>query len=70
MSSMKAFAGDKLTVTRNMKFVFHSVENMLETRGNASYQHFLHFQQCFQIALSSGLIDCVTKLIFCLIKKE
>ena len=27
MSSMKAFAGDKLTVTRNMKFVFHSVEN-------------------------------------------
>ena len=56
MSSMKAFAGDKSNVCQNMKFVFHSVENMLEKKENASYQHFLCFQQCFQKALSSGLI--------------
>ena len=39
---------DELDITHNVKFVFHSGENIWGKGHNASYQHLLLFQQCFQ----------------------
>ena len=36
--------------TEKLKFVFGRVENIVEKRENAGYQHFLLFPQCFQMA--------------------
>ena len=47
---MKAFADDKLNVTRNVKVVFHRIENIVGKEENAGYQHFLLFPRCFQKA--------------------
>ena len=48
MSEMKIFADDKYNVTLNIKSVFHGVENLVGKGGNAGYQHFILFPQCFQ----------------------
>ena len=50
-----------------LKFVFQRVQNFVGKGGNAGYQHFLHFLQCFLKIPSwggGGLIktrDCVVK---------
>ena len=35
---------------------FDRVENIVEKRENAGYQHFLFFQQCFQKVSFSGSV--------------
>ena len=56
---MKAFANHKLNVTRNIRVVFHRIENIVGKEENAGYQHFLLFPQCFQKAFSfSGSTLC------------
>ena len=46
-SRLKAFADDKINVTKKLKFVFTKIE-IIEGKGeNACYQHFLFFPQCF-----------------------
>ena len=39
LSKLKALADDKLNVTRNVKVVFHRIENIEEKEENAGYQH-------------------------------
>ena len=61
---LKAFADDKLNVTKNVEVVFHRIENIVEKEENAGYQHFLLFPQCFQKDFSSKCIEschCVVK---------
>ena len=43
----KAFAGDKINVTRKPLSVMEKVENTVGKGENAGYQHFLLFPQCF-----------------------
>ena len=50
LSKLKAFTDNKLIVTQNLKFVLHSVENIVGKGENAGY-HFLFFPQCFHIGL-------------------
>ena len=38
------------------KIVLDKIENIMGKEENAGYQHFLLFPQCFQKALSSGLL--------------
>ena len=47
-SNFKDFADDKINVTNKMNFVMGRVENIVGKGGNAGYQHFLLFSQCFQ----------------------
>ena len=56
LPKLKAFADDKLNVTRNVKVVFHRIENIVGKEENAGYQHFLLFPQCFQKAF---FLQCV-----------
>ena len=49
-SKFKAFADDKVNVTKNINFVFHRIGNIVGKGENAGYQHFLFSQQCFQKA--------------------
>ena len=61
---MKAFADYRLRVIQMAKFVLGKSENIFGKEENAGYQHFLLFQKCFQMALSSGVVkswDCVVK---------
>ena len=53
-SKFKAFASDKINVTKTLKFVSGRVENVVGKGENAGYQHFLLFLQCFQKAFYSG----------------
>ena len=39
-----------------VEFVLDRIENIARTEENAGYQHFLHFQQCFQKASLPGLL--------------
>ena len=55
-SNLKAFAEDKVCVTKTLKFVLGRVENILGNEENAGFQHFLLFPECFQKSLSSGLL--------------
>ena len=55
-SKLKAFADDKLSVIRKLKFVLGWVENIVGKGENAGFQHFLLFPQCFQKAHLSGLL--------------
>ena len=43
-----AFADDKFNATYIMTSLLDRVENFLEKKENAGYQHFLLFPQCFQ----------------------
>ena len=45
---LKAFAGDKINVGQKRHFVFGTIEIIALKGENTSYQHFLHFPQCFQ----------------------
>ena len=42
-SNLKAFAGDKINVTENLKFVLGRTENIMGKGENAGNQHFLLF---------------------------
>ena len=46
-SKLKAFADDKINVTKKSKFVVARVENIVEKGENAGNQHFLLFPQMF-----------------------
>ena len=50
MAKLRAFAGDKLSGSNFMIYVFDMVENIVGKGENAGYQHFLLFPQCFQKA--------------------
>ena len=52
-SKLKAFADDKINATQKLNAVL-GVENFVEKGENASFQHFLLFQQCFQKFSFSG----------------
>ena len=54
LPKLKVFADNKLNVTQNVQVTFHRIENIVGKEENASYQHFLLFQQCFQMAFSSS----------------
>ena len=49
-SKLKAYADNKINVTKWLKFVLERAENILGKEGNAGSQHFLLSQQCFQKA--------------------
>ena len=55
-TKFKAFANDKLNVAKIMISVLDRAENIVGKGDNAGYQHFLCFQQCFQIASILGLL--------------
>ena len=55
-SKLKAFADDKINVTKKLKFALGRVENIVGKGKNAGYQHFLFFPQCFQKATFSGAL--------------
>ena len=52
MTTLKAFADDKINMAHLMISVFDRVENMVGKEENAGYQHVLLFPQCFQKASS------------------
>ena len=56
-SRFKAFADEKMNVTKKLKFLFGSVENIVGKGENAGYQHFLLFPQCFQKASFSESLN-------------
>ena len=47
-SKLKAFADNKINVTKKQKLFFGWSENIVGKGENAAYQHFLLFPQCFQ----------------------
>ena len=47
-SKLKAFADDKINVTKELKFVLERVKNVVVKGEIAGYQHFLHFPKCYQ----------------------
>ena len=53
---MKAIADDKINVTQILNFDIGRVENIVGKGGNAGYQHFVLFPQCFQKPSFSGLL--------------
>ena len=53
-SKLKAFTDDKMKLVKMMIFVFDWIENNVGKGEYASFQHFLHFPQCFQKAYYSG----------------
>ena len=53
---MKAFAYDKINVTKDLKFALGREENMVGKGENAVYQHFLLLPQCFQKASSTEVL--------------
>ena len=48
MTKLKAFADDKINVTKQLNFVFEEIENSVGKGESADNQHFLLFPQCFQ----------------------
>ena len=76
-SKFKAFVDDKINASE--KFMLERVENIVEKRGNAAYQYFLLFPQCFLKApffkvipfptiFSKGFIHKVVKSRDCVVK--
>ena len=53
-SKLKAFPDNNLKVYQKLKFALGRVEYIVGKEGNAGYQHFLLFPQCFQKAFSSS----------------
>ena len=49
-SKLKAFADNKINVTKLLKFFGGRLESIVGKGENAGYQHFLLFLQCFQKA--------------------
>ena len=58
-SKLKAFADDKLNVTKSIRVVSHRIVNIVGKEENAGYQHVLLFPQCFQKALSFSVSKVV-----------
>ena len=54
MIKLKAFADDKLKVTKMMIFLFDRAENTVGKGENAGYPHFLLFPQYFPRPSSCG----------------
>ena len=54
VTNLKAFADDKLNVVGMMIPLLDRVENTVGKGGNAGYQHFLLFLQCFPKPSSLG----------------
>ena len=52
LSKFKAFAEDKIDVSKKMIFVLGRVENIVGNGENAGYRHFLHFPERFQKPIS------------------
>ena len=71
LSEFKAFAGDKINVTENLKFVVLRVDNILGKGENAGFQHFLLFHIVFKRLLfqrhSKGLFFKVIKSQDCVV---
>ena len=55
----EVFAGNKIDVIQNQKFVLGRVENIVGKGKNSGYQHFLLFLQCFQKASFSVSLKLV-----------
>ena len=47
LSKLKAFADDKLDVSKMMISLLHTMENTVRKGENAGFKHFLLFTQCF-----------------------
>ena len=62
-SKFKAFAEDKVILTKTLNFVLGRAENFVGKGENAGYQHFPLFPQCFQKHSLTGVKsrDCVVK---------
>ena len=58
-SNFKAFAGNKVHVTEDFKFVLGTLENIVRKGENAGHQHFLLFPQCFPKGCSAGSLKVV-----------
>ena len=56
-SKLNAFADNNLKVIQMAEYVLDKIENIVGKEENAGYQHFLLFQQCFQKAISLGLLE-------------
>ena len=48
MTKLKAFAEDKINVTKQLKFILERIENSVGKGESTDYPHFLLFPQCFQ----------------------
>ena len=59
-SKLKAFADDKINVTKELKFVLGKVENIVRKEENAGYQHVLLFPPCFQKAFFTEMLKVGT----------
>ena len=65
LSKLKAQIEDgKSNVTKNIKVVFHSIENIVGKEENAGYQHFLLFPTMF----SKGFFLQCVKSRHCMVK--
>ena len=53
-SKLKAFADDKIILTKKFKFVLGRVENIVGKGENAGYQHFLLSHNAFKTFLYQG----------------
>ena len=65
LSNLKAFADDKVSVTKKLRTVLGRLENIVEKGENAGYQHFLLFPLCFKKGSFSMVLkslDCVFRI--------
>ena len=65
-SKSKAFADDKINVTKKLKFAVGQEENIVAKGENAGYQHFLLFPTMF----SKALFFRVVKSWYCVVKSQ
>ena len=56
-SKLNAFADNNLKVIQMAEYVLDKIENIVGKEENAGYQHFLLLLQCFQKAISLGLLE-------------
>ena len=59
-SKLKAFADNKVNVTKKLKFVLGTEQNIVGKEEIAGNQHFLLFPQCLQEAFLSGSLKVGT----------
>ena len=57
MTKLRAFADNKLNVAEMTISLYHTVENTVEKRENAGFQHFLFFPECSSLgSLKVGIV--------------